>query len=423
MRSPAPRIASAGVSQQALDLDLVDEACVSPVPVLFGEGIPYCSTLRRGHLLLEDPTYDRLGHAHPVRPFVSRRDFLRRSAVVAGIAGAAPLLWQQPAYSADTPVGQVHLNFGGDAAREMTVSWMTPGPVRSPFAQMGERRAFAEAMQYDGYPGYFHHVRLDRLQPARGYGYRIGHDDKTRTSTYRFTTGPDRAEPFVFTAFGDQGTDTSFGQPPNQPSANTALAKSFSPALHLVVGDLAYANGDQKVWDDWFDMVTPMASSTPWMPCIGNHEIESQLDLAGTGESWGAHLAFHLTDSLGLQAVINGIDAYYLAWRETSWHPFRTLSGAIFFGWIVLAIGAYRSGALRLGRSVALGLMTMLALGTLKGTQIPQSIIAAGGLCAAFVPLGISLLRGGPPPSKRAVLWLTVLIGVLVLGAAFGPNG
>jgi len=48
-------IASADVTRQALDLGLVDEVCVSLVPVLFGEGIPYFSKLDRGHLLLEDP--------------------------------------------------------------------------------------------------------------------------------------------------------------------------------------------------------------------------------------------------------------------------------------------------------------------------------------------------------------------------------
>ncbi|MEO3796342.1 hypothetical protein ABGB14_39615 [Nonomuraea sp. B10E15] len=133
------------------------------------------------------------------------------------------------------------------------------------------------------------------------------------------------------------------------------------------------------------------------------------------------HLAFHLTDSLGLPSMISGIDDYYLAWRDTRWHPFRTLSGPAFLGWIVLAIGAYRSGALGLGRAVALGLMSALALGTLKGTQIPQSVIAAGGLCVALVPLGISLLRSGPPPSRRALIWLAVLLGWLALGAAFGP--
>ena len=48
-------IASADITQQALDLGLVDEVCVSLVPVLFGEGVPYFSKLDRGHLLLEDP--------------------------------------------------------------------------------------------------------------------------------------------------------------------------------------------------------------------------------------------------------------------------------------------------------------------------------------------------------------------------------
>jgi dihydrofolate reductase len=48
-------IASPNVIQQALDLGLVDEVCVSLVPVLFGEGIPYFGKLAHGHLLLDDP--------------------------------------------------------------------------------------------------------------------------------------------------------------------------------------------------------------------------------------------------------------------------------------------------------------------------------------------------------------------------------
>lgn len=49
-------IASASITQQALELGLLDEVCVSVVPVLFGEGIPYFGRLQGGHLLLEDPT-------------------------------------------------------------------------------------------------------------------------------------------------------------------------------------------------------------------------------------------------------------------------------------------------------------------------------------------------------------------------------
>jgi dihydrofolate reductase len=64
-------IASPNIIQQALDLDLVDEVCISLVPVLFGEGIPYFGSLAHGHQLLEDPVVTQ-GHRalhlrYPVR--------------------------------------------------------------------------------------------------------------------------------------------------------------------------------------------------------------------------------------------------------------------------------------------------------------------------------------------------------------------
>lgn len=48
-------IASPTIIQQALRLGLVDEVCVSLVPVLFGEGISYFGKLDQDHLLLDDP--------------------------------------------------------------------------------------------------------------------------------------------------------------------------------------------------------------------------------------------------------------------------------------------------------------------------------------------------------------------------------
>src|SRR4051795_1320512 len=48
-------IASANIIQQALNLGLVDELCVSQVPVLFGTGVRYFGELVRGHVMLEDP--------------------------------------------------------------------------------------------------------------------------------------------------------------------------------------------------------------------------------------------------------------------------------------------------------------------------------------------------------------------------------
>ncbi len=48
-------IASANIIQQALDLTLVDEICISQVPVLFGAGIRYFGDLASDHVMLEDP--------------------------------------------------------------------------------------------------------------------------------------------------------------------------------------------------------------------------------------------------------------------------------------------------------------------------------------------------------------------------------
>lgn len=48
-------IASPDVIQQALELGLVDDVCISLVPALFGEGIPYFAALAQGHVLLDDP--------------------------------------------------------------------------------------------------------------------------------------------------------------------------------------------------------------------------------------------------------------------------------------------------------------------------------------------------------------------------------
>jgi dihydrofolate reductase len=48
-------IASADIIQQALNLGLVDEVCISQVPVLFGVGIRYFGELVGGHVMLEDP--------------------------------------------------------------------------------------------------------------------------------------------------------------------------------------------------------------------------------------------------------------------------------------------------------------------------------------------------------------------------------
>jgi len=48
-------IASADIIQQALTLGLVEEICISGVPVLLGTAVRYFGELVGGHVMLEDP--------------------------------------------------------------------------------------------------------------------------------------------------------------------------------------------------------------------------------------------------------------------------------------------------------------------------------------------------------------------------------
>ena len=69
--------------------------------------------------------------------------------------------WRQLAYAADTPVQQLHLVHGSDAATEMYLSWMTPGAVADPSVELaGAARVAAVSAQYAGYPGFFHHAPI-----------------------------------------------------------------------------------------------------------------------------------------------------------------------------------------------------------------------------------------------------------------------
>ena len=67
-------IASAAIIQQALNLGLVDELCISQVPVLFGSGIRYFGELLGGHVLLEDPVVVQGSRALHLRYRVRRAE-------------------------------------------------------------------------------------------------------------------------------------------------------------------------------------------------------------------------------------------------------------------------------------------------------------------------------------------------------------
>jgi hypothetical protein len=44
------------------------------------------------------------------------------------------------------------------------------------------------------------------------------------------------------------------------------------PDINNLNSDIAYANGRSYMWDDYMSFIEPVASTTPYMVCPGNHE-------------------------------------------------------------------------------------------------------------------------------------------------------
>jgi hypothetical protein len=120
------------------------------------------------------------------------------------------------------------------------------------------------------------------------------------------------------------------------------------------------------------------------------------------------HFAFQLVRAQGVDLATKTVGDTY---RGVSYGPYDLvgiLGFAVLLGWVILAVGAYRSGVLGLIRAVALGLMALLLQGVLKGST-PMSVVETAGLCLALVPLGVQILRGRAGPGRVDDAYLSVL--------------
>lgn len=233
---------------------------------------------------------------------------------------ASPLLQATPHRIGAPAVSGLHLQFGTDPSAEMTVSWITPQSVRRPQVRLGspngglgrvvdaETRTYRDAL--DQGEVYVHHARLTGLRPATTYLYAAGHDGANPESG-SFTTAPRGRTPFTFTSFGDQATPnlrrrltfpdgmpSPLGKYPVFMSSQVgtpyaadivAAVERVGPLFNLVNGDLCYASyggrrGQSRTatWADWFINNSRSARLRPWMPCVGNGDIEKGNGPLGT---------------------------------------------------------------------------------------------------------------------------------------------
>lgn len=153
----------------------------------------------------------------------------------------------------------------------MRISWLTSDMSSPSMVEYGtvsgsySSVAKGESLSYD-YILYtspkIHHVVIGPLTDGTVYFYRCG----GQGPEYDFKTPPSEF-PVTFSVAGDLGqtgwTKTTLDH-----------INKCRYDLHLLPGDLSYANYVQRRWDTFGKLVEPLASSRPWMVTQGNHEKE-----------------------------------------------------------------------------------------------------------------------------------------------------
>jgi hypothetical protein len=240
-------------------------------------------------------------------------------AATAGTASAAtkpasPLLHSKTGWTSGTtavPFGQKVI-FGADPTTQIAVSWQVRNAVSNPFIRIsdtpggwGERieaevrtltTPITDTSPVDSVPlvhpttvtQYYLHAQLSNLCANTTYYYTIGQDgyEDATTVVGSFTTGTNSRQPFRFTAFGDEGITYDS-------VATTSQVRAQNPAFHLHAGDVSYAESggsglltdtyDPRVWDSWFNQMSPAAGNIPWQVTVGNHEMETWYSPDGYG--------------------------------------------------------------------------------------------------------------------------------------------
>lgn len=178
---------------------------------------------------------------------------------------------------------QVHVTYTGDA---YAVTFVDSAPA--PLVTWDGGEGFATRVtQPSGDDDPLYRAYL----PARDLTYHLGE----RSFTLAAPPARDATTRIVYVA--DMGTDANA-------SAIVAAIQRAQPDLVLVGGDLSYANGNASVWNDWFELIEPLAASVPVMPAYGNHEDycespDRQLKHCGPEPNgWRAHFALPNGDKL-----------------------------------------------------------------------------------------------------------------------------
>jgi hypothetical protein len=224
---------------------------------------------------------------------VTRRHFLTGTGAAGVAAATAPFGASREAAAAapDGTPEQIHLTWGEDPSRSVVVSWASAAQAVNPRVQLlpdhGSDRVIPAVQRTytDGLNGqtvFTYHARLDDLAPDSLNHYSVTADNDSNAAQpfqATFRTAPRGRKSFRWTSFGDLATPvTSWVLSSPQSQYAVQAVERFQPLFHLLNGDLCYANlnaaHQPAVWADFGNNNQASAAFRPWMPCVGNHEIE-----------------------------------------------------------------------------------------------------------------------------------------------------
>ncbi|CAA3021661.1 purple acid phosphatase 18-like [Olea europaea subsp. europaea] len=165
---------------------------------------------------------------------------------------------------------QVHVSFAGD--KHIRVTWVTNDESSPSIVEYGispknySFKAQGESTSYSYFlysSGKIHHTVIGPLEDDTLYFYRCGEEDPE----FQLKTPPSQF-PITFAIAGDLG-QTEWTK------STLDHIEQCKYDVHLLPGDLSYADYMQHKWDTFGDLVQPLASSRPWMVTQGNHEKEN----------------------------------------------------------------------------------------------------------------------------------------------------
>ncbi|PKU75329.1 Purple acid phosphatase 18 [Dendrobium catenatum] len=127
------------------------------------------------------------------------------------------------------------------------------------------------------------------------YGTFPGKYTESSEPEFQFKTPPSKF-PLTFAVVGDLGqTDWT--------ASTLSHINDCQYDLHLLPGDLSYADYLQHLWDSFGELIQPYASARSWMVTEGNHEMESIPFIAESGSTSNLYYSFEVA---GVHVIMLG---------------------------------------------------------------------------------------------------------------------